>query len=511
MQQNTPSPKKGFNPLILIPVVAGIMVATIFVCAATFVAYALFFYEANPPELTKTRPTMTVEIVQFSKGKDEPPTLAPPTNTPVKVEATATVLTIAATVTPTVAVTATVPLTKTAPVTTTAPTTKSDTITTTAVATKPTVAPTKAPSYPVPTINTAPVTMSSPDYGMQVFLFWKEEIADRDLKLVQEADFRWVKQEFAWREIEGASKGAFDWSRTDRIMNQIDAHGLKVIVRLGVQPKWAAPSIFPEVGPPDNMQDFADFITAVATRYKGRIDAYQIWNEPNLSREWGNRPTNAAEYTAMLKVAYQAVKAVDPFPIVISAGMAPTTRNDDVARPDTYYIQEMYKAGAKPYFDALGAHGPGFKAAPETDPAEIAKTPGLANPGDFEAKNNVPEELRRVYGFRHVEDVRKIMVDNGDAGKKVVLLEFGWTVDPRPNSPYKWHAVSQDEQAAYFGRAYQYAKANWQPWIGIMSLIYVASPQWTRDDEQTYWCVIYPGYPELNVAPAYYKLKEMRK
>jgi hypothetical protein len=213
----------------------------------------------------------------------------------------------------------------------------------------------------------------------------------------------------------------------------------------------------------------------------------------------------------MLKVGYEAIKAVDPYPIIISAGMAPTTRNDDVARPDTYYIQEMYDAGAAPYFDALGAHGPGFASAPETDPAEIAQTPGLANPGDFEAKNNVPEELRRVYGFRHVEDVREIMVRNQDEAKKIVLLEFGWTIDPRPDSPYKWHAVSQQEQADYFVRAYQYAKQNWQPWIGVMSLIYVANPQWHQGDEQTYWSIVYPGYPELNAAPAYYSLKDMPK
>jgi hypothetical protein len=343
---------------------------------------------------------------------------------------------------------------------------------------------------------------------MQVFLFWQEEIADRDLQLVQDAGFRWVKQEFAWRELEGAGKGEFDWGRTDRIMDQIDAHGLNVIVRLGVQPEWAGGG-FPEVGPPNNLQDFADFVTAVATRYKGRVDAYQIWNEPNLSREWGNRPPNAAEYTEMLKVAYEAIKAVDPYPIVISAGMAPTTRNDDVARPDIYYIQEMYDAGASAYFDALGAHGPGYASPPETDPAEIARTPGMANPGDFE--NNVPEELRRVYGFRHVEDVREVMVRNGDEAKQIVLLEFGWTIDPRPDSPYRWHAVTPEQQDKYFQRAYAYAKENWQPWIGVMSLIYVANPQWTMQDEQTYWSIVYPTYPEFTPAPAYFGLKQMPK
>jgi hypothetical protein len=481
---------KGFNPLILVPILGGGLLAIMLLCAIVLAVGFIFFSEPSLPQANKdVTPTSTVKLAQF---QDE-------TQPPVSTEST--------------------PVPVVEPATTPVPDTSTEEATPPGgPPPEPTEVPTDAaivtenrPTHPVPAINSEPVTMSSPDFGMQVFLFWQEEIADRDLGLVEDAGFRWVKQEFAWREIEGAGKGIYDWTRTDLIMDQIDSHGLKVIVRLGVQPEWAASGIYPEVGPPDNLQDFADFLTAVTTRYNGRIDAYQIWNEPNLAREWGERPPNAAEYTEMLRVGYEAIKAVDPYPIIISAGMAPTTRNDDVARPDTYYIQEMYDAGAAPYFDALGAHGPGFASAPETDPAEIAQTPGLANPGDFEAKNNVPEELRRVYGFRHVEDVREIMVRNQDEAKKIVLLEFGWTIDPRPDSPYKWHAVSQQEQADYFVRAYQYAKQNWQPWIGVMSLIYVANPQWHQGDEQTYWSIVYPGYPELNAAPAYYSLKDMPK
>lgn len=477
--------KKGFNSLLLLPILAGGGIAVALLCAAGFAIYAIFFYQADVPE-SEPSPTPTFEVVRFSENEDQQQAL--PLATPQAPDEQAAAQADPAT------------SGETGEQQTTgqsAPTTPNES------GGQPTATPTII-------LNNEPVTMTSPDYGMQVFLFWQEEIADRDLGLVEDAGFRWVKQEFPWREIEPAEKGAFDWSRTDRIMNQIDAHGLKVIVRLGVQPQWAGGG-FPEVGPPNNLQDFADYVAAVATRYKGRIDAYQIWNEPNLAREWGNRPPNAAEYTEMLKISYETIKAIDPYPIVISAGLAPTTRNDDVARPDTYYIQEMYDAGAKPYFDALGAHGAGYASPPEKDPAEIARDPELANPGDFKPENNVPEELRRVYGFRHVEDVRAIMVANGDEDKQIVLLEFGWTIDPRPNSPYAWHAVTPVQQAQYFERAYAYAQENWRPWIGIMSLIYIANPRWTMEDEQTYWSIVYPTFPELTAAPAYFGLKKMPK
>jgi len=480
-QQNNLQPKKKSNKLLIaLPIAAGGVLIVLVLCAAVFAVYAIFFYEAAPPD--DPAPTPTYELVDFKPEGQATPTL--PGEQPAE---------------PSSPPPAENPGSEQPPAENTAPPVETDT-----------QEPEQADAQPPVQVhlNTEPVKMTSPDYGMQVFLFWQEEIADRDLQLVQDAGFRWVKQEFAWRELEGAGKGEFDWSRTDRIMDQIDAHGLNVIVRLGVQPEWAGGG-YPEVGPPNNLQDFADFVTAVATRYKGRIDAYQIWNEPNLAREWGNRPPNAAEYTEMLKIAYRAIKAVDPYPIVISAGMAPTTRNDDVARPDIYYIQEMYDAGASAYFDALGAHAPGYASPPETDPAEIARTPGMANPGDFE--NNVPEELRRVYGFRHVEDVREVMVRNGDEAKQIVLLEFGWTIDPRPDSPYRWHAVTPEQQDKYLQRAYAFAKENWRPWIGIMSLIYVANPQWTMQDEQTYWSIVYPTYPEFTPAPAYFGLKQMPK
>jgi hypothetical protein len=366
---------------------------------------------------------------------------------------------------------------------------------------------TPAPTEPVYTPTVAlDKMMSSPDYGMQVFLYWREEIADRDLKLVKDAGFRWVKQEIPWREVEGHAQGVWQWENSDRIIDQIEAHGLKVIVRLGSQPAWAAAGVeLPQINPPDDWQDFYDYVFAVANRYKGRVEAYQIWNEPNLAREWGGRPPDPAGYAEMLKIGYRAVKDADPHAVVISAGLAPTTRNDAQAMPDIYFIQGMYDADAAPYFDALGVHAAGYKSPPETDPAVVATTPALNN-GD-----NAPEILRRVYAFRHVEDVRDLMLRNGDGAKKIVILELGWTIEPRSDSPYYWHAVTPEQQDKYLQRAYTYAAAHWQPWIGLMSLIYIANPSWHWGHEETYWSIVYPGYPELRTAPAYYGVLYMPK
>lgn len=379
-----------------------------------------------------------------------------------------------------------------------------------------TVEPTATPlqSSATPTlVPTRPSRMPSPGYGMQAFLWWRPEVAQRDLEMIRDADFGWVKQGFAWREIEGSGKGQFDWSVTDRIVQQVEeVGGLRLIVRLDSDPTWSSGRSYPNpqdiiMSPPSNLQDYADFCYAVASRYRGRIAAYQIWNEPNLSREWGGRAPDPAAYAAMLQVGYEAIKRADPAATVISAGLAPTTRFDQVAMPDTEFVRRMYAAGAQPYFDALGAHGAGYKSPPEKDPGEVANDADYYNRGD----PNCPGDACRIYCFRHVEDLHQIMVNNGDVDKQVVVLEFGWTKDPRPDSPYHWHAVSEELQADYLVGAYQYAKEHWRGWIGVMSLIYMPNIDWTEADEQYWWSVAVPNYPQFYPYKAYRDLAAMPK
>ncbi len=341
--------------------------------------------------------------------------------------------------------------------------------------------------------------MSSPDYAAQVFL-WGNAASDRDLNLAKDAGLRWVKQSFEWRYIEPHVKGQYDWGEPDRVVAAVNGAGLKLVARIDNQPEWVrADKVFPVVGPPDKLSDFTDFLSAVATRYKGKIQAYQIWNEPNLAREWGNKPPDAKAYTEMLKAAYQTIKAADPDAVVISAGLAPTTASGAIATPDVEYLKQMYKAGLKGNVDMVGVHAAGYKAPPETSPDDTAKNP---------AYNHGEGANGRIYCFRHVEDLRQVMVDNGDAGRRVAVLEMGWTSDTRPNSPYKWHSVTEDEKADYLVRAFQFAKQSWQPWIGVMSVIYIASPFWTKDAEQYYWAIT---NPDGTTRPAYTALKKMPK
>lgn len=369
----------------------------------------------------------------------------------------------------------------------------------------PPVAQPAQPAAPAPgSGNYLPATMRSPDFGGQAFLWWREEIADRDLNLMREAGFQWVKQAFAWETIEGAGKGQFDWSIADRVVTHVNDFELKLLARLSIDPEltnfWAG-------APPQNGDHFADFAFAVASRYNctpqavGCIQAYQIWNEPNLGREWGNSRPNPAEYAEFLRKAYAAIKRANPNAIVISAGMAPTGDDSAVAMPDDIYYDRMYQAmggNSDGYFDMLGVHGAGFAAPPELDPAVAASDPRY---GGY-----------RFFAFRRVEDIRDIMVRYGDADKRIVLLEFGWTFDA-VNPDYRWHGadagITDRVQADYLQRAYVYAAENWQPWIGLMSLLTMPNLDWIKEgdprfEEQYWWAIMEPSrIDELKFRPAF--------
>ena len=331
----------------------------------------------------------------------------------------------------------------------------------------------------------------SPAPAVHTSLWWNEQIAQRDLDLVQGMGFRWIKQIFPWREIETHVKGDYDWWRADRIVEDAEERGLFLLVRLDHQPFWSQAdggAIPLENAPPADFQDFEDFCFAVADRYRGRIQAYQVWNEPNLAREWGGQPPDPAEYTRLLAHCYRGIKNADPDAIVISAGPAPTGTGLPEAIPDEEFIRGMYEAGAAEYFDMLGVNAPGYAAPPQVSPEEAASTPAYGG--------------HRWNAFRHVEDIRRVMVEYGDGHKQIAVLEMGWTTDP-VHPAYSWFRVSEEQQAEYLAGAYWWARLNWQPWIGIMTTIYIPDPYWTPEDEEYWWSITLPVWPDTIVRPAY--------
>jgi len=268
----------------------------------------------------------------------------------------------------------------------------------------------------------------------------------RTLQMVREMGAPWIVEFFPWAYVE-RRPGRFDWAHSDMVIEHARAQGLTVIARMGWVPEWARPApdggeTTPTYLDADHYDDFAAFIAAFVARYRGQVEHIVVWNEPNLSFEWGYRPVDPAAYVEMLRAVYPAAHEANPDVVVLAGALAPTLeRTGSVAGlNDLDYLEGMYEAGAAPYFDGLAVHAYGLGFPPE------------AGPG--------PD----VINFRRVELLRAVMEEHGDGDKPVYVTEAGWNDHPR------WtRAVRPAQRIAYTIGAYEWARDNW-PWCRCVAM-----------------------------------------
>jgi len=274
---------------------------------------------------------------------------------------------------------------------------------------------------------------------------------------VSELKLKWVQFDVAWSNIE-PQENQRDWSLLDQVIGAFSAADLHLLVTVHSAPSWArsASSDWSVDGPPATPKPYASFMAELIRRYKGKIQAIEVWSGENLWYNWGREPLVAAKYAELLCATFSAIKAVDPDVVVVSGGLEPTNINDgSVAVDDTIYLQQMYKAGANACFDVLGAHPKGYNNPPD-------RRFGYVDPQEPSFKN-----ARYYFFLETLERYHQIMVDNKDASRRIWITEFGWASDPNPPAGLEFaRDNSRQEQADFLVDALKIGKGL--GWVGPM-------------------------------------------
>lgn len=333
-------------------------------------------------------------------------------------------------------------------------------------------------------------------YGINTFLEQEAdpEVVAQCIESIATAGFKWIRQEFPWEDIEIAEKGDFwdhrwnrsAWEKYDLIIDLCEAHDIQVIARLDNPPAWTrAVGDTPgwEMAPPDDLDDYGDFVATVVGRYRGRIRYYQIWNEPNIYPEWGDQAADPAGYVELLKVGYRRAKEADPDCVIIAAGLAQTTEETpDAFKPrnmsDLLYLDRMYDAGLSGHFDIMGAQVYGLWTGPYDRRTSRDRT-----------------------NFSRAQLLREIMVAHGDADKPIWATEVGWNALPSGHpAPANYGRVTEEKQAIYAVEAYQRAQREW-PWMGVMNYWFYRRP--SEAEVEQAWYYFRMMEPDFEPLPVY--------
>jgi LysM repeat protein len=324
-------------------------------------------------------------------------------------------------------------------------------------------------TQPEDTTETTDVTMATdPGYDVGIILFYGNQDPAQAAAVVDQLSMNWVKLPVDWSALE-PTQGAIDLSTLTNTVNALDTQGLNIMLTVSNAPPWArnVTGDIIENGPPQDLATFETFMSTLANEYAGTVDAYQIWEEPNLRRNWrcqgaDGRPAMCdLDYLELVRAASKAVTAADAQALLVSAGLAPTRFNDRInAIDDRLFLQTLVANDINEMVDAIGAHPGGFANPPDAVCCEAA------------AGVETHFEDPSFYFRENLQGYRQILVDGGAGDLPLWVTRFGWgsSADTDPPSEINIYVsyISLGEQAIFVPRAFELGEEL--GYVGVMFL-----------------------------------------
>lgn len=286
--------------------------------------------------------------------------------------------------------------------------------------------------------------------GMQVQWYVPQSQWNRVMDLAVPLEIGWIKVQADWGMLE-SSRGQLsdNFPVFAAALRDANARGYRVLVSVAKAPTWSR-STTGDAAPPDDPQDLANFITLMLSEVGESIHAIEIWNEPNLRREWNTSalPFNGEGYMRLFEPSYQAIRAYSPRMNILTAGLSPTASGSSSVN-DRSFLRQMYAAGLDEYHDiAIGVHPYGWSNAPD-ERCCASSGQGWDDRGQF-------------FFLDTLSSYREIMHDNGHDSLNLWATEFGWpTYEDLPGAaPEAWMiSLSSEQQADYVADAFAIGQA----------------------------------------------------
>lgn len=264
--------------------------------------------------------------------------------------------------------------------------------------------------------------------GINQDLLWTKDLEiDALIKIIKEAGITHIRIPVRWVTVE-PEKGKWDFKKADTVIRKLRNADIEILGALMSFPAWENNTAGRQVEgwydtyPPNDTVNWSEYVRKAVSRYKKEIKNWEIWNEENGVDFWRPLP-DAKLYTAFLKSAYKVCKSSNPKCIVSLGGLQ---MNGIIANPwspvkTTNFLQAIYDAGGKPYFDVVNIHP--YVLPNENEGADYMKKLTL--------------------------DTIRVMRKNGDATKPLWITEIGCGINEADTAEKQAELLKESFDALY--------------------------------------------------------------
>ncbi|MBA2247703.1 MAG: hypothetical protein H0W23_06215 [Chloroflexia bacterium] len=246
--------------------------------------------------------------------------------------------------------------------------------------------------------------------------------------------FRYVRQTVSWSQVE-ETQGTLDWSVYDRFIDELNRRSIGLIAVVSQAPAWATGGNtgFADA-PPREPALLEGFTRALTSRFGEAVPFVQVWDEPNLSANWGGTTASGETFLPYLVAGFNGARAGNASARVIAPELS--IGSDAVnGQGDLAFVRDLYRFSGDAFFDVLGVKLDGSRYSPDDRRARADR-----------------------FNFSRTILFRDLMLQQGDGSTPIWATSYGWATSDR---------IDRDVQAEFVVRGMERSWSEW-PWMGLM-------------------------------------------